>query len=241
MRSMSTCEVKSTVTMLRRIVGFAAMWAVMWLAPTSAFAQATITGVIKDASGAVLPGVTVEASSPALIEKVRTAISDGSGQYRIVDLRPGVYTVSFSLTGFNSLQQTGIELAGSFTATVNAEMRVGSLEETITVTGEAARRGRAERQSSARPDQGSLDAIPAGRSHLDAAALIPGLQVNVSGTRGTLADVGGTNNLQNMTLTMHGGRSFDTRLMVDGIRVGNAGSGGEFTNYVPDMGARRSW
>ena len=82
-----------------------------------------------------------------------------------------------------------------------------------------------------------MDAIPAGRSHLDVAALVPGLQVNVSGTRGTLADVGGTNNLQNMTLTMHGGRSFDTRLMVDGIRIGNAGSGGEFTNYVPDMGA----
>ena len=237
MRSMSTCEVKSTVTMLRRIVGFAAMWAVMWLAPTSAFAQATITGVIKDASGAVLPGVTVEASSPALIEKVRTAISDGSGQYRIVDLRPGVYTVSFSLTGFNALQQTNIELAGSFTATVNAEMRLGSLEETITVTGEppVVDVQSANRQRVLTKDV--LDAIPAGRSHLDAAALIPGLQVNVSGTRGTLADVGGTNNLQNMTLTMHGGRSFDTRLMVDGIRVGNAGSGGEFTNYVPDMGS----
>jgi hypothetical protein len=82
-----------------------------------------------------------------------------------------------------------------------------------------------------------MDAIPSGRSHLNFASLVPGLQVNVSGTRGTLADVGGTNNLQNMTLTMHGGRSFDTRLMFDGIRVGNAGSGGEFTNYVPDMGA----
>jgi Carboxypeptidase regulatory-like domain len=233
----NTREVTSGATVLKSVVRFAAVLTVMWLTPPSAFAQATITGVIKDPSGAVLPGVTVEASSPALIEKVRTAISDGSGQYRIVDLRPGIYTVSFNLTGFNALQRTDIELAGSFTAIVNAEMRVGSLEETITVTGEAPV---VDVQSTNRQrvlTKDVLDAIPAGRSHLDVAALIPGLQVNVSGTRGTLADVGGTNNLQNMTLTMHGGRSFDTRLMVDGIRVGNAGSGGEFTNYVPDMGS----
>ena len=114
---------------------------------------------------------------------------------------------------------------------------MGSLEETVTVTGEAPV---VDVQSVNRQrvlTKEVLDAIPAGRSHLDVAALVPGLQVNVSGTRGTLADVGGTNNLQNMTLTMHGGRSFDTRLMVDGIRIGNAGSGGEFTNYVPDMGS----
>jgi carboxypeptidase family protein len=230
-------EVSERTSMVKRLVICAAVLGIIWLLPTSGFAQATITGVIKDASGAVLPGVIVEASSPALIEKVRSAISDGSGQYRIVDLRPGTYTVSFSLTGFNSLQRGGIELTGSFTATVNAEMRLGSLEETITVTGEppVVDVQSANRQRVLTKDV--LDAIPAGRSHLDAAALIPGLQVNVSGTRGTLADVGGTNNLQNMTLTMHGGRSFDTRLMVDGIRVGNAGSGGEFTNYVPDMGS----
>src|SRR5678809_1354592 len=233
----NTGEVTSGATMLIRVVRFASVLGVIWLAPALAFAHATITGVIKDPSGAVLPGVTVEASSPALIEKVRTAISDGSGQYRIVDLRPGIYTVSFSLPGFNELQRTDIELTGSFVATVNAEMRVGSLEETITVTGEppVVDVQSANRQRVLTRDV--LDAIPAGRSHLDAAALIPGLQVNVSGTRGTLADVGGTNNLQNMTLTMHGGRSYDTRLMVDGIRVGNAGSGGEFTNYVPDMGS----
>jgi hypothetical protein len=211
--------------------------ALFWSMPHVAWAQATITGVIKDPSGAVLPGVTVEAASPALIEKVRTAISDGSGQYRIIDLRPGEYTVSFTLPGFNALQRTGIELTGTFTATVNVEMRVGNLEETLTVTGEAPV---VDVQSVNRQrvlTRDVLDAIPAGRSHLDVAALVPGLQVNVSGTRGTLADVGGTNNLQNMTLTMHGGRSYDTRLMVDGIRIGNAGSGGEFTNYVPDMGS----
>ena len=205
--------------------------------PTVAFAQASITGIVQDTSGAVLPGVTVEAASPALIEKARSVVTDGNGQYRIVDLRPGVYTVTFTLSGFNTVKREGLELAGSFIATINAELRVGTLEETVTVTGESpiVDVQSAERQRVLSREV--MDAIPAGRSHLDVAALVPGLQVNVSGTRGTLADVGGTNNLQNMTLTMHGGRSYDTRLMVDGIRVGNAGSGGEFTNFVPDMGS----
>src|SRR5690242_21695858 len=82
-----------------------------------------------------MPGVTVEAASPALIEKVRSVVTDGEGQYKIIDLRPGAYTVTFALAGFNTVKRDGIELAGSFTATVNAEMRVGSLEETITVSG----------------------------------------------------------------------------------------------------------
>ena len=221
----------------RHALAGASVTAVLLLAPMTAWAQATITGVVRDTSGAVMPGVTVEASSPVLIEKSRTAISDSSGQYRIVDLRPGTYDVAFTLPGFNTLRRTGIELTGTFTATVSVELRLGSLEETVTVTGEApvVDVQSVNRQRVLTKDV--LDAIPAGRSHLDVAALVPGLQVNVSGTRGTLADVGGTNNLQNMTLTMHGGRSFDTRLMVDGIRIGNAGSGGEFTNYVPDMGS----
>src|SRR3954468_18761991 len=95
------------------------------LIPTAALAQAVIAGSVKDASGAVLPGVTVEASSPALIEKVRSAISDGSGQYRIEDLRPGTYTVTFTLQGFSAYKREGIELTGSFTATINAELKVG--------------------------------------------------------------------------------------------------------------------
>src|SRR5437867_3455649 len=107
--------------------------------PSLAVAQvgspASIAGAVRDASGAVLPGVTVEAASPALIEKVRTVITDGEGLYKIVDLRPGTYTVSFSLPGFTTVKREGIQLTGSFTATVNAEMRVGGIEETITVAG----------------------------------------------------------------------------------------------------------
>lgn len=94
-----------------------------------------IAGAVKDTSGAVLPGVSVEASSPVLIEKVRTAVTDGEGRYNIVDLRPGTYTVIFSLPGFNTLRREGIQLTGGFTATVNADMQIGSLEETVTVTG----------------------------------------------------------------------------------------------------------
>src|SRR2546422_6504913 len=103
-------------------------------APSAGQALGTIAGAVRDASGAVLPGVTVEASSPALIEKVRTVVTDGGGQYKIVDLRPGTYTVTFTLTGFNTVKRDGIELTTGFTATVNADMRVGALEETITVT-----------------------------------------------------------------------------------------------------------
>src|SRR6476661_1263649 len=106
-------------------------WLVML--PASVYAQqATITGVVKDASGAVLPGVTVEASSEVLIEKVRTATTDGTGQYRIVDLRPGTYAVTFTLPGFSTVKREGIEISGTFVATVNADMKVSAVEETIT-------------------------------------------------------------------------------------------------------------
>src|SRR5262245_5432180 len=94
--------------------------------PAAAFAQASIVGLVKDASGAVLPGVTVEAASPALIEKVRSVVTDGTGQYRIETLRPGTYSVTFTLPGFSTVKREGIELTGSFVATVNADLRVGS-------------------------------------------------------------------------------------------------------------------
>ena len=106
------------------------------LTPAIAYAQAGgIAGVARDTTGAVLPGVTVEAASPALIEKVRTAVTDGEGRYNIVDLRPGTYSVTFTLPGFATFKRESIELTTGFTATANAEMRVGALEETVTVSG----------------------------------------------------------------------------------------------------------
>src|ERR1700742_2625139 len=99
--------------------------------PAFAHAQTTLTGVVRDASGAVLPGVTVEASSPALIEKIRSAVTDGSGQYRITDLSPGAYTAAYTLPGFAKVVREGLSLSGSGTVTIDIEMRVGTLEETI--------------------------------------------------------------------------------------------------------------
>src|SRR4249919_3811964 len=122
--------------MARRVSRSATILFALLLLPAYAHAQAAITGVVKDASGGVLPGVTVEAASPVLIEKTRAVVSDDSGQYRIVDLRPGTYTVTFTLPGFSTVKRDGIELSGTFVATVNADLKVGALEETITVTGE---------------------------------------------------------------------------------------------------------
>src|SRR5262245_5972309 len=107
------------------------------LTASTAWAQVSgsIAGVVKDTTGAALPGVNVEVSSPALIERVRLVVTNGAGEYKVEDLRPGVYTVTFSLTGFSSLRREGIELTTGFTATVNAELRVGAVEESVTVTG----------------------------------------------------------------------------------------------------------
>src|SRR5687768_8218045 len=106
------------------------------LTPATVWAQATIAGLVRDTSGAVLPGVTVEAASGVLIEKARTAVTDSSGRYQIVDLRAGSYVVTFTLPGFSTVKREGIELTGVATASVNAELRVGAIEETVTVTGE---------------------------------------------------------------------------------------------------------
>ena len=122
---------------MRRIQRFMLSGALTLLMPALAWAQASIGGVVRDTSGAVLPGVVVEASSPALIEKVRSVTSDASGVYKIVDLRPGTYTVTFTLPGFRTVRREGIELTGSFAATVNGDLAVGAVEESVTVTGES--------------------------------------------------------------------------------------------------------
>src|SRR5215468_798706 len=110
---------------------------ILLLLPVAAFAQASVSGTVKDTSGAVLPGVTIEAASDVLIEKVRSATTDGNGRYQIVDLRPGTYTVSFTLTGFNTIKREGVTLAGTSNTVVDADLKVGAVAETITVTGEA--------------------------------------------------------------------------------------------------------
>ncbi len=197
--------------------------------PVAAFAQATITGTVKDTSGAVLPGVTAEVSSPALIEKVRSAVTDGTGQYRIIDLRPGTYTVTFTLPGFSSVKIEGVELTGSFTASVDAALRVGSLEETLTVTGASPT---VDVQSVTRQrvmTKDIISAIPSSRNPYALAALIPG----VTGGR----DVGGVGAIALLSLTIHGGRVFDQRIMLDGLSTQSSEGQGQFGAYMGNAGS----
>lgn len=197
--------------------------------PAAAYAQASITGVVRDTSGAVLPGVTVEAASPALIEKVRVATTDDNGQYRIVDLRPGAYTVTFSLPGFATVQREGIELTGSFTATVNTDLRVGGVEETITVTGESPI---VDVQSATKQqviDKDLADALPSSRTHFSLAAMIPAINTN------NPQDVGGSNAIQLVFLTVHGSRSADQRIVLEGMSTDNAEGAGQYSAYLPNI------
>ena len=205
------------------------------LVPLPAFAQAAITGVVRDASGAVLPGVTVEAASPALIEKVRTVVTDGSGQYRIVDLRPGTYAVTFSLSGFNTVKREGIELTGSFTAPINVELGVGELTETITVSGASPLvdvQG-VTQQRTITAD--TIAALPTGRAAASLAVLVPGIVAKVRGANPM--DVGGTGALQNIYMTIHGSSYLDQRMSVDGAQLRNLIGEGNATNFAPDMGS----
>ena len=183
--------------------------------PAVAYAQASFAGSVRDTSGGVLPGVTVEAASPALIEQVRSVVTDGTGQYRIENLRPGTYTLTFTLPGFSVVSHEGLELTGTFTATVNAEMQVGALEETITVTGESPV---VDVQSTTRQtvlDAEIIDAIPTGRSPYMLAATLPGV------TRSRL-DIGGTNGdgAARGNQTTRG--NTDTRVIVGGLGLHSA-------------------
>jgi hypothetical protein len=189
--------------------------------PVAARAQASITGVIRDTSGAVLPGVTVEAASPALIEKVRTAVTDGNGQYRIEDLRPGAYTVTYSLVGFSTIKREGIELSGTFTASINVEMRVGALEETITVTGETPTVDVTNITRQRVLDAQVLEALPATRSIPFVAALTAGVttqNMDVGGIRGMGPSGAGPG-----AIFVHG--VDDPRLVVNGNSLHSIGTG----------------
>jgi hypothetical protein len=200
-----------------------------WFAvvPTAVFAQAVIAGTVKDPSGAVLPGVVVEAASPALIEKVRTAVTDGTGQYRVEDLRPGVYAVTFTLQGFSTVRREGVELTGSFTATINADLKVGALAETITVTGETPV---VDVQSARREVTLSNDAIrsiPTVRSYNALVVVVPGVVTNLNDT------VTGTTTTQ---FPIHGGRNNEGRMTIDGLNLGTAVGGNQPASYVADIG-----
>ena len=182
-------------------------------------AQAVISGVVRDASGAVLPGVTVEAASPALIEKVRTTVTDGTGQYAIENLRPGVYTVTFTLPGFATVQREGVEMSGNFTARINADLRVGAIEETITVTGETPVVDVSSTLQQRVMDREILDALPNSGLRTGLGVLIPAVDFRRQ-------DVGGAG-VRAVTGNMvaHGARSEDAGTTLNGMTIATFGTG----------------
>jgi hypothetical protein len=191
------------------------------LLPALSFAQTgIIAGVVKDTSGAVMPGVTVEAASPALIEKVRTAVTDGEGQYKIVDLVPGVYTVTFTLTGFSTVKHEGIQLSSGFTATVNADLRLGALEETITVSGQTPLIDVQNTREQQVMTRDVIDTVPTGKSPQDLAVLVPGV-IAASSSALSAQDVGGTVNDRTPALIVHGSRGQEMPHLYDGMRYNN--------------------
>jgi hypothetical protein len=195
------------------------------LVPAVAHAQATIAGVVRDSSAAVLPGVTVEAASPVLIEKVRTTVTDATGAYRLPELLPGRYNLRFTLPGFATVSREGVEVTGAGVITLNAEMRVGGLQETITVTGETPV---VDVQSTRRQQVVSdetLKSLPATRGYNALIFLVPSV-------------TGGSNQIDLMPAMRifysHGGRGNEGRTYVDGLSTGSAFNGGGASGYIID-------
>jgi hypothetical protein len=202
----------------------AAALIVLLPAPASAQIGSAIAGVVRDASGGVLPGVTVEAASPALIEGSRTTVTDGGGQYQITDLRPGEYTVTFTLAGFRSVRREAIRLSAAFTATINVDLQVGAIEESLTVTGESPLVDVRNSVSQSVMNREALDTIPTGRDPFSVGQLIPGVTTNTP-------DVGGTQIMQQPTLQVHGSAAQDDVFMVDNVQVQHMGFGGNQTGF----------
>ena len=205
-----------------------AMLALLVCVPSLAAAQAQITGTVTDSSGATLPGVTVEASSSALIERTRAVVTDAAGQYRLVDLRPGVYSVTFTISGFSTFKREGVELPDNFIATINAEMRLGSLEETIVVTGESPI---VDVQSVRRVTVlggETLRDLPVARTYGSL------LQMNPTVTATENRDVQTTPGRQ--FFSGAGGRANEGRIEVDGLSVGPPTAGGGSSSYNADVG-----
>ena len=204
--------------MARKIASFTLAAAVSLLVPAATFAQSALAGTVKDATGAVLPGVTVEAASPVLIEKIRTTVTDGQGLYKLIDLRPGTYTVTFTLPGFSIFKREGLELPASFTATVNAEMRVGGVEETVTVSGVAPT---VDIQSVTQQrvfSKDTLESLPVGRTMSAFATITPGVTNINLGSVTTAVDA--------KQISIHGSRITEAIVTVDGFSLSHSGGPG---------------
>jgi hypothetical protein len=186
----------------------------------------TLAGTVRDTSGAVLPGVTVEASSPALIEKTRTAVTDGSGQYQITNLQPGAFAIKFSLQGFTTVVREGVELTGGGVTTINVELRVGTVSESITVTGETPVVDvQSSRQQTVMPGE-VVRSLPASRGYGNYLAALPAIQAT-----GFNTGVATSTNF----FSARGGRANEGVVQIDGLNVGSPFNGGGVSNYAYDM------
>jgi Carboxypeptidase regulatory-like domain len=197
------------------------------LSPSLAHAQSAIAGVVKDATGALLPGVTVEARSPSLIEKTRSVVTDAQGNYKIVDLRPGTYVMTFVLEGFATVQREGLELPSNFTMTINAELKVGSIAETVTVTGDSPI---VDVQSNTRAQvlpRDVLDAVPTAHTIQSVGQLVVGVTL-------TAPDVGGSQAMQQTYFTVHGLGAAQTSVLMDGLIINSIQGDGAQQGYLND-------
>ncbi len=214
---------------LRR-VGVAAV--VVVLAAPGARAQVqtgSITGVVTDTSSAVLPGVSVSLSGEKLIGGVQTKVTDATGNYRFDRLPPGAYNVKFELQGFKTIERQGIRVNASFVATVSPKLEVGSVSETITVTGESPTIDTKSNVQQTIMSQDILEGVPTGRDPWSLAKIIPGVQISTY-------DVGGTQSYQQSSLSSHGSNTNDVNYNIDGSTVNWPGGGGGATMLYYDQG-----
>ena len=209
-----------------RAIRVASLLVVALLLPALAHAQSQFTGQARDESGAVLPGVLVEASSPALIEKSKTAITDDQGRYTIVDLRPGVYRVTFTLTGFSTIVRPEVELPSNFVATINADMKLGSLAETITVSGQAPMVDVTQASRTDVVTRDMLDVLPTTRHVFSVSNMLPGI-------RFATPDIGGSRQMEQTAPRGHGVNGAQAQEAVDGMSTSSQESNIVWT-YVND-------
>src|SRR5436309_8223650 len=212
---------------MRNTIRVLTLLVVAAILPSAAWAQVTLAGTVKDASGAVLPGVTVEASSPVLIEKTRAATTDATGQYRIESLQPGTYNVTFTLAGFSILKRDDVALSGTGVVKIDADMKVGAVSETVTVTAETPVVDVVSTRREVTLDNDTVRNLPSVRSYSYLLTTVPGLQTN-------------NNNVNTgpvfAIFPIHGGRGVESRLTVDGLNISNPPGGNQPPNYTADIG-----
>jgi hypothetical protein len=209
---------------MRRLLASVVFAAAAVLLPSLVLAQGTLTGTVRDASGAVLPGVTVEAASDVLIEKVRTATTGSTGQWRIVDLRPGLYRVTFTLNGFQTVVREAVEMTGSATLTIPAELRVGNLAEEIVVTAETPV---VDVQSVKREvvlQSEFIQSLPATRNYSSILQMIPAINVGFAISSETTPEM--------QLFTARGGDANEGRITIDGMTVAAPFNGGGVSSTV---------